>query len=852
MITMMYKRADSASDGFNMNIVPFEDDGQHNKAYVDEWWKRRKDYFYNEKYKQYAGMTSVLDKLWEAESRRNPELWDRAAAEKAHKEIVDEANRIVGPNNFWRRKGYRLLNLGVPSIGGEAIGNALYNKWVSDTAAKPNISGYKALALQREIHRRMQDPLDEQDRRLTAAMHLSSQAGNGLGLGLVTKVMSGGTRNDWSEGIAGEGATADNLAREYGQKYAEKYGEEAAKKAEMWLRLGGTGMYAAGAAGVSALGGAALKPLQAATQAYTWAKPLGMAAKLGVTGLSSYNTWRPWSTGFENLGTSLATGGYNRAAAVSNVASDFARSMPVYAMSAAASAPVLARLGLTPYVNPGTAFTHPLKFMAADLVTGPTDFLADSVNAMRTGQKLDPGMALGNWNNMIFHGANKFLSGKSDAWATMYNAGAADKELQDTLDSIDRDPKILEQYREALGVPDITADELKEYLTQTASSQRQQNMEYQVLHAIDPKQNWDSMSPEEAQAIYAKYPPEFRAKKKFEVYRNEAVRGGAMDTSMFSDTELSPEQRQQLLKDYIMSVDNANGGTLIGQMVRGEKQVLRDAMASSPEVRSAVIAYGQGAVADALSKGSAGPLPAAAKDVLSMMKPDELQAVMAPLNYASVDQIMDLQRGGSLADLGNIKPVAEQAIMNRLQKDGDFAAKFIPQFANAMAEGVNLTDEDKSTAAALLSNMDPDEMFSNMSDDQFIDTARFMLGNNGQFLEGMPQEQANELQLKFTSAARSRMWEAVKSNPLKNMPIAASLWAKSNGWDMLGSVAENPWAFYGIAAALLLGGVWLTSGLFGRDDSSRSIATNTANDAELLSRMGQQRSLLMGNYPGAY
>jgi len=72
-----------------------------------------------------------------------------------------------------------------------------------------------------------------------------------------------------------------------------------------------------------------------------------------------------------------------------------------------------------------------------------------------------------------------------------------------------------------------------------------------------------------------------------------------------------------------------------------------------------------------------------------------------------------------------------------------------------------------------------------------------------------------------TQKLQSKVWNEVKANPLKNMPVAASMFLRQHGMGGIANIAENPVAFYGsLALALLGGGALLFGGRGGREQST--------------------------------
>ena len=66
------------------------------------------------------------------------------------------------------------------------------------------------------------------------------------------------------------------------------------------------------------------------------------------------------------------------------------------------------------------------------------------------------------------------------------------------------------------------------------------------------------------------------------------------------------------------------------------------------------------------------------------------------------------------------------------------------------------------------------------------------------------------------SAAKTATWNAVKQNPVQNIPKAVGLFLRSKGMNGMAGITENPFMFYGGLLAAVAGGAYLLSG--GDDD----------------------------------
>lgn len=66
------------------------------------------------------------------------------------------------------------------------------------------------------------------------------------------------------------------------------------------------------------------------------------------------------------------------------------------------------------------------------------------------------------------------------------------------------------------------------------------------------------------------------------------------------------------------------------------------------------------------------------------------------------------------------------------------------------------------------------------------------------------------------SAAKTATWNAIKKNPVQNIPKAVGLFLRSKGMNGMAGMAENPFMFYGGLLAAVAGGAYMLSG--GDDD----------------------------------
>ena len=724
------------------------------------------------------------------------------------------------------------------------------------------------------------------------AAHLEGSFHNGLygwAVNPVIRRIPGHRANDVTEALTGLDTNAQATA--YRTAATEDFGEEVARRAEQWLRVGGMGAYVAGAALPAVFTAGHSTATGAAGSGSTVTKTLGSMMGISnrerfmpalLNGARLFTRTQPVAEGLRQAGHLADEGGLATdprrqiAGGVLRMGGDLVSSLPVYPVIDGALVSTIGGLGT---VARATGLASRAKAVAdasgvagkartvLDWAGAPTRFagrmLAGSTEA--TGKFLtrqaiaeaystleegieDDVMSLAEGNRprggffdryqgirtrMVGRPLMKGLFNKFDSTASMFNAGDAMAMQKASIDEMMSDPVGVAELKASFGMPDATDAELRAVLPTMLSANRYQQSYEAALESLDKDFDWDGCTDQEYNAKWNSFTPEQRADALFKAFRNDAATGGYIAPAVFTDPNLTQDQKQRLLGMYLQSEDNANGGTLVGQMFRGSKRVAVDAMRKSPQARQACIAYASGVVADALQDPSrlsdigAGSVATA---VLNEMSSDELKQMMEPLMSATPDQVMALQKSLQANADSPVAQAGKDVIMKRLQTDGNFAAQFIPQFTSAVRNGQGISQHDMDKMLKLVDKGGVDEMLGTMDDDSFF---RFAM------LDDMPGERGLELKGVFEQAAKSRMWDAVKRNPFKNLPSAIGLWFKSQGWEGMGDFAGNPGLFYGILALLVGGSVWLGGSLFGEDDDDY---IGDASDAVRVSE--KQREIL--------
>ena len=73
-------------------------------------------------------------------------------------------------------------------------------------------------------------------------------------------------------------------------------------------------------------------------------------------------------------------------------------------------------------------------------------------------------------------------------------------------------------------------------------------------------------------------------------------------------------------------------------------------------------------------------------------------------------------------------------------------------------------------------------------------------------------EAANQFKSYIADGMKGKVWEGIKSNPMKNLPVAAGIFLRQMGMGKAGDFMSNPIAFYGSILGLLGGGALLMGG----------------------------------------
>lgn len=394
---------------------------------------------------------------------------------------------------------------------------------------------------------------------------------------------------------------------------------------------------------------------------------------------------------------------------------------------------------------------------------------------------------------------------------------------------------------------------------------------------IRTQEDLEAMAPQ-LDAMWKALPQEKRRKALAKEYRSQVMAGGPLPDAAFSSEELSAQDREDNLAIALGVADKEAAGTgvmrQLWDVTAGDDQnIALRAMDASPEARSAVISYAGGLIRDAvngkLDASAAGDAQARYSAVLDKMTPEERTRMFDTLLLdpkTTGKKLADIMRNANAYGIDNpeLRKAAVRAVAEHMtagytgnkqsgfQASGDFAAEFIPEFTAMLQNGQGLDADDKRMFAETLAELPAEaagNLFFTADDDNFKKLARLFMSEEGQgMLDSLPEEKRNAIKAQWENAARARTMKAIQDNPVKNLPLAARLFAEKMGWggdaaDFLGS----PGGFYGTLALLLLGGIWLGRGLLsGREEPQQGQGLMDALNAQ----RAQQARMTFGGMNG--
>lgn len=574
-----------------------------------------------------------------------------------------------------------------------------------------------------------------------------------------------------------------------------------------------------------------------------------------LPGATRWVTQTPWKAGWQNPGRNFASRGWN---SVKQFAKYNAPN-PLKFQASATGGNMLTRgvkngisyLGYQ-FGNPVRTVTHALASDA--FKSGIPMEVYEIAGAIKDGRAPSLSPMLGFRNGLMLSGISEVGGGiadKSDAVAAFRHGTSFNDVIDEARTEIASNPETRERIIQNMNLrPDASDKEVLDAYLGDVGRMRYVGAVQAAMGAADPDKD-----------------PEGFRKELYNQYRSMVAQGGPVGSNMFYDGSLPQAEREKLLQLHIMAEDRRINGVLkanpVSQLVRGKDDVLIDTMKQSPSAREGVIAYGAGLLNDGLNGSSSGmnmteDQRRRLKLIWGELNPSERRQMLAPIMTASPEQLMNMMNSGALGNMDkHVTEVASDMVFDRLASDAQFRGAFIPAFMTRSTEGGALSPEMKQRALDFLRNTDPSTLMEGMGMDEFRKLSRLMMSGGGTasgLLSELPEEQRTQLVQAFTAAAKKKALSLAWANPIKNLPILASLYAESMGWNGVASALENPAVFYGGAALLLGGGVLLAGSMLRGDDDAGEDkpgllgrGKGRADAGDMVKELNKQRELLADN-----
>lgn len=262
--------------------------------------------------------------------------------------------------------------------------------------------------------------------------------------------------------------------------------------------------------------------------------------------------------------------------------------------------------------------------------------------------------------------------------------------------------------------------------------------------------------------------------------------------------------------------------------------VIAELSARNPAFRGATVTYMSSKISSALSADSGNQAGADAKQQAYLAKlPADMRAEVFDKAVAELPQgrLADIIQSTASGDTGqsSINPTlaadAFGAVIRRAGTDSEFLEKdFIPAldaYVQRSGESHSTPEERAAFVNTLMANK---EAVASVLGDVTENHSSLLLkllpalseqgGDSG--LPGVDAKAFEDFKNDTViPAAKKGIWNAVKADPVKNLPTAFALLFKAKGWNGVAGWLEDPMKFWLTAGLLLTGGIGLAGALSG-------------------------------------
>lgn len=448
------------------------------------------------------------------------------------------------------------------------------------------------------------------------------------------------------------------------------------------------------------------------------------------------------------------------------------------------------------------------------------------------------------WAVDTAHSAAQQRSSTYDAFTTKQVNGEAyekrKQQIQTDENARDKYKKQLESENPGLDTKDWTPEEVNAAYTQNVRNQATQTLQDRVLGRLadEGKVDLSSMSQEQASAWLDSVPLE-KQQDAMALEAGALISSGApVDISLFDVNSglMRPDQVNELFNSRVIheATDKlGRGKTASIWLKEGKKGVLKEAIAASPELAAEAEVYMASRVRqdfDSFHSGDAAERDKKKNDYaqyLSVFSKEKRTAIFQnAFSGKSPDQVIDYIT--SSAGEGGVDQETAEAVVDSLvntaadtKNNPGYAGKLILAVSDKLKEGGDKVDPAaRDYVIGRIKDLPPEDITrmletADTKDWEALSSVFTAHAGDDTVPEGFTEEEWEKTKPALVNGVKGLAVKKWKEDPIKNTPMMASFWLKSQGFDSMAEFAENPVLFWGSLVLLLGGTALLGSALFG-------------------------------------
>ena len=448
------------------------------------------------------------------------------------------------------------------------------------------------------------------------------------------------------------------------------------------------------------------------------------------------------------------------------------------------------------------------------------------------------------WAVDTAHSAAQQRSSTYDALtAKQVNGEAYEKrkqQIQTDENAREKYKKQIESENPGLDTKDWTPEEVNAAYTQSVRNQATQTLQGRVLVRLadEGKVDLSSMSQEQASAWLDSVPLE-KQQDALAMEAGALISSGApVDISLFDVNSglMRPDQVNELFNSRVIHEATDKLGRVKTASIwlkEGKKGVLKEAIAASPELAAEAEVYMASRVRqdfDSFHSGDAAERDKKKNDdaqYLSVFSKEQRTAIFQnAFSGKSPDQVIDYIT--SSAGEGGVDQETAEAVVDSLvntaadtKNNPGYAGKLILAVSDKLKEGGDKVDPAaRGYVIGRIKDLPPEDITkmletADTKDWEALSSVFTAHAGDDAVPEGFTEEEWEKTKPALVSGVKGLAVKKWKEDPIKNTPLMASFWLKSQGFDSMAEFAENPVLFWGSLVLLLGGTALLGSALFG-------------------------------------